>query len=361
MSLERIRKVIEELRDERFRFKPSRRTYREKKSGGKRPLGIPNFTDKLVQEALRLLLEAYYEPQFRTSSHGFRSGRGCHTALGAVKYRFKGAAWFIEGDIRGCFDNIDHEILMGILARSVKDGRMLNLIRMGLEAGYMEDWTYNRTYSGTPQGGILSPLLANVYLNELDVYIEDALKPQYWCGKKRAENPEYKRLKFAITQARKKGNVEKAKELELQRRHLPSQNVNDPNFRRLQYIRYADDFILSFIGPKAEAEAIKETIGTFLRQALRLELSPTKTLITHARTEHARFLGYAISVYHADDQISEREGTITKMRSQSGHIRLGIPLGKVDELISRYMRRGKATHENELLRFNDATIVNVYQ
>lgn len=361
MSLERIRKVIEELRNERFRFHPARRIRVPKKSGGQRPLGIPNFTDKLVQEALRLILEAYYEPRFRTSSHGFRARRGCHTALAAMQYRFKGATWFIEGDIRGCFDNIDHQVLMDILARDIKDGRLLNLIRMGLEAGYMEEWNYNRTYSGTPQGGILSPLLANIYMNELDAYIEDVLIPQNTRGTKRAENPEYKRLKFAMTQARKKGNVKKAEEIERQRRHVPSQNVYDPNYRRLQYIRYADDFILSFIGTKAEAEAIKEAIGTFLKEKLHLDLSPTKTLITHARTEYARFAGYALSVYNADDKLSPRQGTRIKLRSQSGHIRFGIPFGKVDELTARYMENGKAVQENTLLKFTDATIVNIYQ
>jgi retron-type reverse transcriptase len=158
MSLERIRRVIDDLRHERFRFNPARRIHRAKKSGGTRPLGLPNFTDKLVQEALRLLLEAYYEPRFRNSSHGFRHGRGCHTALAALKYKFKGAAWFIEGDIRGCFDHIDHDILMAILARDIQDGRVLNLIRMGLEAGYLEDRQYHRTYSGTPHGGLCKAL-----------------------------------------------------------------------------------------------------------------------------------------------------------------------------------------------------------
>lgn len=233
MSLDRVQRVIEQLRNERFRFTPVRRVQIPKKSGGFRPLGMPSFTDKLVQEALRMLLEAYYEPRFRDCSHGFRHGRGCHTALGALKYKFKGAAWFIEGDIRGCFDNIDHQVLMNILARDIQDGRLLNLIRMSLEAGYLEDWVYHRTYSGAPQGGILSPLLSNIYLNELDTYIEDVLIPQYTRGKKRAENPFYRHLNFAISQARKHGETEQVKTLERQRRSTPSQNVYDPNYRRL--------------------------------------------------------------------------------------------------------------------------------
>jgi len=241
MNRKRIQNIIEQLRCERFRFRPARRIQIPKKSGGTRPLGIPNFNDKLVQEVLRMVLEAYYEPRFRNSSHGFRPGRGCHTALTDLHYKFKGAAWFIEGDIHGGFDNIDHEILMAILARDIQDGRLLNLLRMSLEAGFMEDWQYNRTYSGTPQGGILSPLLANIYLNELDAYIEEVLIPQHSRGKRRAINLEYYRLGYYIKCARKAGDVERLKQLELQRRTLPAQDVNDPNFRRLQYIRYADD------------------------------------------------------------------------------------------------------------------------
>lgn len=361
MNRERIQRIIEQLRCERFNFRPARCIQIPKKSGGTRSLGIPNFTDKLVQEVLRMVLEAYYEPRFRDSSHGFRPGRGCHTALANLQYKFKGAAWFIEGDIRGCFDNIDHDVLMTILARDIQDGRLLNHLRMGLKAGYLENWQYNRTYSGTPQGGILSPLLANIYLHELDAYIEDVLIPQYTRGKKRAYNPEYGKVGNDIKVARKTGNEERVKQLMTQYRKLPSQNVNDPNFRRLQYIRYADDFILSFIGTKSEAEEIKAAICAFLKEKLHLELSASKTLITHSRTEHARFLGYDISVYHADDKISPRSGTLTKTRSVNGCIRLGIPYGKVDELAKRYMRGGKPIHEAGLLAFSDAQIIDVYQ
>ena len=363
MSLERIRRIIDQLRSERFKFHPVRRIQIPKKSGGKRPLGLPNFTDKLVQEALRLLLEAYYESHFRDSSHGFRPGRGCHTALASLKQKFVGTRWFIEGDIHGCFDSIDHQILLAILARDIHDGRLLNLIRDFLQAGYMDAgaWHTYGTYSGTPQGAVLSPLLANIYLNELDVYIEDVLIPQYTRGRKRARSSEYVHLSHLIQEARQQGDAAAVKELQTQQRQIPSQDVQDPGFRRLHYLRYADDFILGFIGPQSEAEAIKTALGAFLRDTLHLELSTSKTLITHARTEHARFLGYDISTYHADDKLTQRTGERTKIRSVNGKIRLGIPLGKVDELIQRYLRKGKPIHEVGLLAYSDAQIMDVYQ
>jgi group II intron reverse transcriptase/maturase len=361
MSLERIQNLIEDLRCERFRFRPVRRIQIPKGKGGSRPLGIPNFTDKLVQEVLRMILEAYYEPRFRGNSHGFRPERGCHTALEQLKGEFKGTVWFIEGDIRGCFDNIDHEVLMGILSKDIQDGRLLNLIRMSLEAGIMEGWKYRPSYSGTPQGGILSPLLANVYLHELDCYIEDVLIPQNTKGQKRAANRAYERLGCRAYRARRRGDMAIAQTYDKQMRQLPSQDTQDPGYRRLKYVRYADDFLLGFIGSKSEAQAIKEALGAFLREKLHLELSKEKTLITHARTEHARFLGYTVSSYVADSKLSRRAGTSTKTRSINGGIRLGIPYGLVTELAGKYERRGKPVHVAPLLGYSDAHIIDYFQ
>jgi hypothetical protein len=280
-----------------------------------------------------------------------------------VYQKFGGTVWFVEGDIQNCFDNIDHTVLMDILARDIHDGRLLNLIRMSLDAGYMEDWKYNCTYSGTPQGGVLSPLLSNIYLHELDVFVEDELIPQYTLGDLRASNPEYRSLCDRIRYARSKGDGQKVQELEQQRRQLPSQDTQDPNYRRLKYCRYADDFILGFIGPKSEAEAIKEAIGAFLREKLHLEISTSKTLITHARTEHAKFLGYAVSICQADTKVSTKlyGGKLVKRRNINGLVRFDIPYGRVDEWAKRYQRNGKPIQEMAIQYYSDAQIIEMYQ
>jgi group II intron reverse transcriptase/maturase len=361
MSLARIRKIIDDLRYERFRFRPARRISIPKKNGGSRPLGLPNFTEKLVQEVLRMLLEAYYEPRFRQSSHGFRPERGCHSALAHVSNHFQGSSWLIEGDIKGCFDHIDHQVLLDILARDIKDGRVLNLICMMLEAGVMEDWTYHRTYSGTPQGGVLSPLLANIYLHDLDTFIEDTLIPQYTRGKKRKKNREYGRLEREMNRAKARHDQQAVTQLQQARRACPSQDTHDPNYRRLSYVRYADDFLLGFIGPKAEAEAIKDAIGTFLRDRLHLTMSEEKTLITHARTQQARFLNYAISIYHADDKVAKRVTSGVRVRSVNGGVRLGIPIGLIHQKAARYQKDGTIMSEKPLIEWSDASIIDTFQ
>jgi group II intron reverse transcriptase/maturase len=362
MSLRTVRGIINKLRQERYRFRPALRTEIPKASGGMRQLAKPNFTDKLVQEVLRMQLEAYYEPRFRDSSHGFRPNRGCHTALKRVKQKFRSASWLIEGDIKGCFDNIDHDMLMAILARDIHDGRLLNLIRMGLQAGVLDDWKYHHTYSGVPQGGILSPLLSNIYLHELDTFIEDVLIPKYTRGKTKSSNPEYVYYKGQIERARKRGDYAEAKRLIKIRRELPTQDTHDPNFRRLQYVRYADDFILSFIGSKQEAKSIKAEIGAFLQNHLKLTMHPDKTLITHAKSQQALFLGYAVSIYQSNTKLAQwdREKKTTA-RSVNGVVRLGVPQGLVQNYAKRYMQYGKPKSRPEMLMYSDAHIIDQFQ
>src|ERR1700723_1306172 len=191
MSEDLIDEVIGQMRREGSRFAPPRRVYIPKKNGKLRPLGLPSWSDKLVGEVVRLLLEAYYEPQFSGRSHGFRKGRGCHTALREIQQTWTGTVWFIEGDISDCFGSIDHDILLGILAEKIHDQRFLRLIRNMLKAGYLEDWEYHDTLSGTPQGGVVSPVLSNIYLHKLDEYAERELIPQYTRGNRRKANPQY--------------------------------------------------------------------------------------------------------------------------------------------------------------------------
>jgi group II intron reverse transcriptase/maturase len=352
MSRVKIDHLIDELRHECFRWTPVRRVHIPKKNGKLRPLGLPTWTDKLLQEVMRSILEAYFEPQFSDHSHGFRPNRGCHTALSGVQRDWTGTKWFIEGDVKGCFDNISHEVLLRILGEKIHDNRFLQLIRRLLQAGYLEDWRYGATLSGTPQGGVLSPLLSNAYLNELDQYVEQELLPVYNCGARRHDHPQYKVLLQRAQRLRRRGRQEESRAIYRVVRKLPSQDMADPTYRRLHYIRYADDWLLGFAGPKAEAEEIKVRLQSFLRDHLSLELSADKTLITHAGDKAARFLGYEISSMHADDKRDQRD-----RRSVNGHVRLNVPWDVIRSMCSRYERRGKPDSRVQFIDDDDLSII----
>lgn len=353
MSMRRIERLITSLEDGSFRWKPARRVYIKKANGSLRPLSIPNWTDKLVQEALRLILNAYYEPRFSVHSHGFRTGHGCHTALQKILSQWRGTRWFIEGDIKGCFDAIDHEALLGIIGKDIKDERFLKLLREMLKAGYLEDWQYHRTFSGTPQGGIISPLLSNIYLNELDNFVEQELLPKYNRGKRRRSNPEYSRLNTRTVRAKKKGNLREAERLRKRKGTIPYGDPFDPDYRRLRYVRYADDFILGFEGPKVEAEEIREELRRFL-SGIKLTLSEEKTLITHASNENARFLGYELTI--AWDNSQKTNGK----RSINGLPMLRVPRKVRQQWIRKYQRREVTVHNPKLLADEDYDIVLNY-
>ena len=358
MNRARVQAIIEALQEERYRWTPARRLYIEKKnSTKKRPLGIPTWSDKLLQEIIRLILEAYYEPQFSDHSHGFRPHRGCHTALTEIRDKWSGTVWFIEGDISQCFDTLDHEVLMAILREKIHDVRFLGLLQGLLKAGYLEDWKYHATHSGTPQGGVVSPVLANIYLDRLDQFVERTLFPAYNRGGRKKDNREYQNLLQKAWRQRQKGQIEEARQFRTQAQTLPSHVVDDPDFRRLKYVRYADDFLLGLIGPRCEAEEIKQALGEFLQTSVKLKLSEEKTLITHARSAAASFLGYDIVTL----QNNQKQEPGRHRRCINGRIGLKVPLVRVKEKCANYLGHNQPRRRTELLHDSEYTIVEQFQ
>ncbi|WP_243860383.1 group II intron reverse transcriptase/maturase [Flavobacterium sp. JXAS1] len=331
MSLSRIEKLIASLKDESYQPQPSRRVYIPKKNGKMRPLGIPAFDDKLVQEVIRMILEAIYEGHFEYTSHGFRPNRSCHTALAQIQKSFSGAKWFIEGDIKGFFDNINHDILIGILKERISDDRFIRLIRKFLNAGYIEDWKFQKTYSGTPQGGIVSPLLANIYLDRLDKYMKEYIT-KFDKGEKRrpsrvrrdfenARRRTVRKLKSVEDESERAVLIQKIKAEDKERVMFPSCDEMDTDYKRLKYVRYADDFLIGIVGSKQDAKEVKEDIKNFLDEKLKLELSDEKTLITHTE-DSARFLGYEIFVRKSNAQRRDIAGRLRRTYGKRVYLKL---------------------------------------
>lgn len=364
-----VNQLITRLADDTYQPCPARRTYIPKSNGKKRPLGIPTFTDKLVQEVLRMILEAVYEPTFLNCSHGFRPKRSCHTALKDVKHAFHGARWFIEGDIKGCFDNIDHQKLVAIIQKKIKDARLCKLIFKFLKAGYMEDWQYHNTYSGTPQGGIVSPILSNIYLHELDVFVEK-LKREFAKPADRLVNPTYSHARYEVSKLTKRIKMaDPAERPQLMREQkaartrmmkLPYKSQTD---KRLTYIRYADDFIIGVVGSQEDCIQLKSDLKEFIASMLHMELSEEKTLVTHS-SEKARFLGYDVRV-HRSNQV-KNSGQGYSKRTLSNMTELTIPFERIEKFLFTHravvQKDGqiKPTHRGGLLRLSEMEIVLSY-
>lgn len=370
----KIDSIIKALADETYQPMPVRRTYIQKKNNRKklRPLGIPTFTDKLVQEVLRMILEAVYEPIFLDVSHGFRPKRSCHTALKQLRREFNGARWFVEGDIKGCFDNINHDVLVGLLNNKIKDARITKLIYKFLKAGYLEDWQYHKTYSGTPQGGIISPLLANIYLHELDKFVMK-LKSEFDTPGVGQITPEYrelhneiKRLSYRLTKVTGEERELILAEYKPKRQKLMSIPCTAQTDKKLKYVRYADDFLIAVKGSREDCQWIKSKLTEFIGNTLKMELSEDKTLITHS-SKCARFLGYDVRVRRSGKIKRGGPGHV-KMRTLNGGVELLVPFN--DKIRQFIFTKGTAiqkedgsmypVHRKYMVGLTDLEIVSVY-
>lgn len=375
-----IKELIHDLENGTYRANPVRREYIPKKNGKMRPLGIPSFRDKLLQEAARMILEAIYEPVFDGHSHGFRPNRSCHTALRQISADFTGAVWFIEGDITGCFDNIDHEILLDVLARKIKDSKFLNVIRQFVKAGYVENWKYNKTYSGTPQGGIISPILANIYLNELDQKFNEIKRrfdvPRTSMHEKtpkyREVDNEMKKISYWIDHT---DDEEKRRELVNQfkklKREIHTIPCHPQTHKKFTFVRYADDWLAGVCGTKEECITLRAEIADFLSKELKLTLSEEKTLITHS-SEKVRFIGYDICVRRSQEIKGCKMKNGKRRKSRTLHLKVALTIPHTEK-IEKFLFAKKAiiqtnggalkfkpVHRTALLNLSDSEVVEHY-
>jgi len=384
MSDSRIENIIKSLKDQSYQPNPARREYIEKKnSKKKRPLGIPSGNDKLVQEIVRMLLESIFELNFSKRSHGFRPKRSCHTALKQVRDTFTGAHWFVEGDIEACFDSFDHHVIINLLKQRIDDEKLIALMWKFLKSGYMEQWEYHKSYDGVPQGSGISPILSNIYLHELDMFMEE-YKTEFDVGSSMRQKftRKYNIARHKVERYKLKGKVNwdslsdderktRAKTLKAYKREMLSTTAAEPkdeSYKTIQYVRYADDFIIGVIGSQSDAQQIKDDVRQFLAERLKLKLSEDKTKITHTG-DRARFLGYDICVSREQHVIKKKDGNTQRCHSYVA--KLLVPREKWVGKLLEYKaikivtnpngkERYKTLHRGKFINLPDIDILSAY-
>jgi group II intron reverse transcriptase/maturase len=358
INLEWFIEISKQLSTEQFNFKPSRRINIPKASGGKRPLSIAPPRDKIVQEGIKMILEAIYEPIFLDCSHGFRPHRSCHSALKDFRTNFQLTQWIIEGDISKCFDSIDHHKLMTLIETKITDRKFTRLIWKSLKAGYFEFRIYHNNLAGTPQGSIVSPILANIFLHQLDEHIMN-LKGEFDKGTKPRRDPAARSLEGKIARAKKKGDFNLVRSLSLEARKIPHMLFNDDSFRRLKYIRYADDWIIGVRGTLKETELILENVKIYC-ETIGLEISETKTKLTNLQKSKALFLGTELSRSNVRKYSRVSSSSSTK-RLPLG-LRLTVPLLRIMQKLSQagFLKNGVPSPKFLWLHNTHDQIVHLY-
>lgn len=314
IDLNWVQNISKQLLAGKYKFKAARRVYIPKKgTNKKRPLTISSPRDKVVQQAMYLVLNAIYEPSFLDVSHGSRPGRGTHTALKSIKYKFQGVRWCIEADIESNFPSISHGILLSLLRKRISCAKFLALIKNSIKVGFVDDGTFKESNKGLFQGNITSPILNNVYLHELDVFM-DELCEEFSSGKLRRKSSVYRKILYWIE---KSTDVMRKKKLPRELWQVPSKDPFDHNFKRLYYIRYVDDFVVGVVGSRKETVDIKKKVKCYLEENLKLVLNDEKSLITHISKTPISFLGTRITgIWETNKRVKlvEKQGVSRKVR-----------------------------------------------